>query len=259
MDRARSLAEAESAFAAQSVREGMRAAFLANFRDDGVFIREGWTAARAYLAPRPDAAIVLDWRPAFVEVAASGELGLSTGPWKATSRAVPGAAPSYGQFVSVWRREDGGPWKVAVDLGISHPGPALWDRALESIARTDPAAAPPSGIEQAEERFANIARERGERAAYEAMASPTIRFYRPGLAPALGKATASAHQADGGTDVAWTVERVETARSRDLGYARGYEASAAQPGIPRGYFLRAWRVEAGQWRIALDVTNPAAK
>src|SRR6202162_2571913 len=80
------LAAAESAFAAHSVREGMRAAFLAHFADDGVLVRDGWTNGNAYLAGRPDPPIVLDWRPVLAEVAASGEIGLSTGPWKLTSK-----------------------------------------------------------------------------------------------------------------------------------------------------------------------------
>src|SRR5262252_6871325 len=86
------LADAETAFAAHSARADMREAFLANFADDGVFARGEWTVARP------------------------GELGLSTGPWRLTNPKDP-THPSFGQFVSVWRREPGGAWKVIVDLG----------------------------------------------------------------------------------------------------------------------------------------------
>src|SRR5258708_29172343 len=117
------LAAAESEFAAHSLREGMRAAFLAHFTDDGVLVREGWTNAIAFLGPRPDPAIVLDWRAQYTETAASGELGLSTGPWKLTSKEKPDTPAAYGQFVSVWRREPGKPWKGAVGGGIPPPEP----------------------------------------------------------------------------------------------------------------------------------------
>jgi len=60
-------------------------------------------------------------------------------------------------------------------------------------------------------------------------------------------------------DVAWTVERIETSRANDFGYARGSYAARAAPGAALGHFLRVWRVEAGEWRIALDVINPASK
>src|SRR3954469_11663458 len=76
-----SLAAAESAFAAHSVREDMRTAFLANFADDGMFVRNGWLVSNTYLAGQKAPPIVLDWKPVYTEIAPSGELGLSTGPW----------------------------------------------------------------------------------------------------------------------------------------------------------------------------------
>src|SRR5260221_9160621 len=135
MDDAQSLAAAETAFAAQSVREDMRAAFLAHFADDGVFVRNGWAVAKESLATQAAPPIVLDWRPVHTEVAASGELGLSTGPWKVSGKAKPEAPPAFGQFVSVWRREGGGPWRGAVDIGVAPPQRAV---------RGEPLAAPPS-------------------------------------------------------------------------------------------------------------------
>lgn len=256
MDAALSLASAETAFAAHSVREDMRAAFLAAFADDGVFVRKGWTIARAHLAGQSAPAIVLDWRAQYVEVAASGEIGLSTGPWKITSKANPAAPPAFGQFVSVWRREPGQPWKVAVDLGIGHPQPALWDRPLETVAVQGEAPRGVAGIRSAEERFAAEARA-SLRAAYAKHGSAELRFYRDGSPPALGKAAAMTAGTMTDADWVWTVERIETSRANDFGYARGSYAARAAPATPAGHFLRVWRVEAGEWRIALDVTSPA--
>jgi len=252
---AQALADAETAFAAHSVREDMRAAFLAHFAPDGVFVRDGWSAARAWLEPRPAPPIVLDWRPVHVEVAASGDLGLSTGPWKLTSTAKPGSPPAYGQFVSIWKREDGGPWKVAVDLGISHPEPVLWDAPLR--ASTSPGAQSTGSIAAAEAAFARDVKSLGLAAAYERHAASDLRLYRPGAAPALGKAAALARAMPQASDWTWTVERSESARSGEIGYARGRYAAAALPDKPLGYFMRLWRFAAGAWRIALDVVNPA--
>jgi hypothetical protein len=251
-----SLAAAELAFAAQSVLENMRSAFMDHFAADGVFIRDGWVNANAYLAERPAPPIVLDWKPVYTETAASGEMGLSTGPWKLTSREKPDAAAAFGQFVSIWKRETGKPWKVAVDLGISHAGPALWDAPLE--ARVAPGVGMAAqGIAEAEQRFARDARADGLRSAYARNGSPRMRFYRDGESPAAGLDRALAAAAMTDEKIAWTVQRSESARSNDFGYARGSYASAAAPDKPLGHFLRVWRLEAGVWRIALDVTNPA--
>ena len=257
MDAAASLAAAETAFAAHSVREGMRSAFIAHFAPDGVFIREGWTGARAYLEPRPDPPIVLDWRPAYVLVAASGELGLSTGPWKLTGKAKPDAPPGFGQFISIWRRDASGPWKVVADLGISHPAADLWDRPLESRTVAASADATAGGLAAAEKRFAEDARRSGLRAAYASHASDNLRMYRNAKAPALGKREAIAMVEEPVRPIAWTLERMDTARSADFAYALGRYAVADE--AVSGYFLRVWVREDDRWRIALDIVNPPAR
>jgi len=257
MDPAQSLAAAETAFAAHSVREGMRPAFLANFADDGVFVRDGWTVSNTYLASQPNPPIVLDWRPVHVEVAASGDFGLSTGPWKITNIEKPDAPPSYGQFVSVWKREAGGPWRVAVDLGIQHPEPMLWNAPLRASTRAAPTASGP--IEGTENAFARDAREGGLAAAYARHAAADVRLYLPGTVPTLDKAQALARELPDARGWVWTTERSDVARSGDFAYTRGRYAAAAAPGKPLGYFLRVWRYEASAWRVVLDVVNPPPK
>ena len=252
-----SLASAETEFGRHSVREDMRVAFLANFADDGVFVRDGWTVSNDFLRGRPAPPIVLDWHPQYVEVAPSGEMGLSTGPWTITSKKDPSAPRTHGQFVSVWRRDGSGPWKVAVDLGIGHPQQALWDAPLE--ARTAPTSGAPSAGElgEAESRFSAESMAHGARAAYAATAANDVRFYRQGHAPVQGRAEALAAPAMTDDRLAWTVERSETARSGDWGYARGRYARADAPDKPAGWYLRVWRREAAGWRVVMDVTNPA--
>lgn len=251
-----SLAAAETAFAAQSLREGMRAAFLAWLAPDATIFRDGPVNGPALVASRPQPPIDLAWRPVFVETSASGEMGLSTGPSTVTSRTDPAAPPRFGQFVSVWKRTPGGPWRVHVDLGISHPGAALADAPL--VARsTPPAGEGASGtLAQAESDFARLAAEGGDASAYAHFASSDARVYREGHAPFVGRAAALSSPAAGATRTAWTVEAHETSLAGDLGYARG---RYGPPGGPTaGHFVRVWRRETGGWRIAADVVNALA-
>lgn len=259
MDAPASLAAAETAFAAHSVREDMRAAFLAAFADDGVFVRNGWANARSDLASRAAPPILLQWRPQYVEVAASGELGLSTGPSRISSKADPSRPPVYGQFVSIWRRAPAGQWKVEVDLGISHPASSLWDRPLEARTVPTAGAADSSTLAEAEAQFQRIAASRGTRAAYAALGARDLRLYRNAMPPRASLEAALDAPAASEDGLAWTPERIETAQSGDFGYARGRYARAADPEATLGYFMRAWRREAGGWRILIDVTNPAPR
>jgi hypothetical protein len=70
----------------------------------------------------------LIWEPSFAEVAGNGDLGFTSGPWE--YRAPDGGDTAYGHFVTVWARpiewvpDEEMVWRVAVDLGISHPKPA---------------------------------------------------------------------------------------------------------------------------------------
>jgi ketosteroid isomerase-like protein len=256
-DHTATLAAAEAAFAAHSVREDMRAAFLAAFAPDGMLVRNGWVVSNDWMRAQAAPPIVLDWRPQYVEVAASGDLGLSTGPWRITSKAKPQTPASHGQFVSVWRREGSGPWKVAVDLGISHAGDALWNAPLETRQLPAPRSAPPGGIAQAEARFVADAQSRGLRAAYAAHGAENLRFYRNGQAPATLRSAALASDSMAGAAPSWSIDRVETARAGDLGYARGAYFPAAAPSVPAGWYLRVWRREGADWRIVMDVVQPA--
>ena len=253
---AESLAAAETAFAAHSVREDMRAAFLANFGNDGVMAREGWVLAKPYLEPRPAPPVVLDWHPAHVEVAGSGEMGLSTGPWKLTPDMKPVPPSAYGQFCSVWRRDADGAWKVLVDLGISNPQPTFWRGALDIF--DTPASAPPraGGVDAAERAFAQLARGAGARAAYARYGAARLRFYREGFDPIVGRDAALASPAM--AEAAWVVERAESSRSGDFAYARGRVVAPSNPATTLGYFLRVWRAEEGALRIVLDVVQPAS-
>ena len=256
---AASLAAAETAFAAHSVKAGIREAFLHYLAQDAVLFRPGPVNGPEAIEKRPDPPIVLDWRPAYVEVAASGDFGFSTGPWKITNRSDASKPPAYGQFFSVWKRVGAGPWRNHVDLGISHPDAALWTAPLE--ARQLPvisAANAQAGIAAAEADFARTAREAGNRAAYAAHASDRIRIYRDDHAPSLGRDAALDSSAASMALAAWTADRIESARSGDLGYAIGRYADAAAPAEVRGHFVRVWRREGAGWRLALDVTNAVA-
>lgn len=250
---AQTLAAAETSFAAHSMREDMRAAFLAAFAPDGVFVRGTWTLAHPWLEPRAAPPIVLDWRPVHVEAARSGDLGLSTGPWRITPKG--GAAPTaFGQFVSIWTRDAGGPWRVAVDIGISHPAPTPWDAPLD--ARVSPGVAAVSPLDAAESAFSDVAAREGTSAAWSRWAASDIRIYREGHAPVLGRDTALRELREPSRTV-WKADVVRTAASAELGYARGTLAPPGEGRRVEGYYLHVWRHEAAGWRLVLDVVNPA--
>lgn len=64
----------------------------------------------------------LDWQPQAANAAASGEFGTSWGYWQA--RGVTLAGDPYvqeGKYLSVWRKNEAGEWKVVMDIGNDGP------------------------------------------------------------------------------------------------------------------------------------------
>ena len=246
-----SLAQAERDFAAQSVRENGRAAFLAHFASDGMLVRNGWIAAMPALEAQPVAPLVLEWHPAYVEAARSGELGLSTGPWTITPR-DPARHVAHGQFVSLWEREHG-QWKVLADIGVSHPEPALQDVALVTRTAPDSRCAATASFEQAEQRFADLARHEDVRSALRALGASDLRLYREGHPPRLGLAAALASDAAETSPRSYNVQAGKLAQSGELGFAYGSYSGERDAG--HGAWLRVWRCEPEGWRVALDIVN----
>jgi ketosteroid isomerase-like protein len=83
-------------------------------------IQIGTTSIRTGMAPVfADSASHLVWHPVFAAVANSGELGYTYGYARWTRRDSTGRAlpASDSKYVTIWRRDAAGRWKVAADLG----------------------------------------------------------------------------------------------------------------------------------------------
>ena len=133
----------------------------------------------------------------------------------------------------------------------------LWDQPLVAVSSGSARGTMrnATGLRVAEEQFSQESRRAGAKSAYQALASEHFRFYRGGSPPAITRAAALAAPGMTQDPLVWSVERVEAAFSGEFGYARGSYASADAPSKPLGHYLCVWRLEAGQWRVALDVTN----
>ncbi len=245
------LVRAEDDFSDAAAASGVRAAFLAAMAPDAILFRPGPVNGPAFIAARPDPAIRLSWRSQRVAVSASGELGYSSGPYRLVVDGAPDR-PSYGQFLTVWRRTGDGRWQVLVDQGIGHPGPDGWSSTLD-VVEHDAATAPVDTIAESEAAFAAASAAGAVDRAYEAFASTRVRFLRDGLAPL----DAPALVPSSGGRWTWSLSEATTARSRDLGWATGrYRERRLDGSVAGGHYVRVWRAERGYWKILGEVLAP---
>lgn len=249
------LVAAESEFAAHAVATDMRQAFIRVLGTDGILLRPGPVAGAAFMAARPIPPIELNWRPSLAYVAASGDIGVSSGPWRILSRNNPATPPAYGHFISLWKRAATGRWMLAFDTGISHPDASGADAFLLTPATTK-YHSPSAAIEDTIKRFVGKVAATDYSAAVNSFAAADIRAYRDGAAPVVGLNAAQKRARQ------WPQHRL-------VGVAAGSGMSAGNDLVYRLFEIRSdiagslvahgftvWRAtENGGMELILDVVN----
>ena len=112
---------ADTAFSADAANEGMEAAFLKVVAPEGRLLGANGRGAQAVhaLYGHWPAGGTISWTPDFADVAASGDLGYTLGHYVVTVPAPKGGTSKRekGNYVTLWRRQPDGSWKVVVDGG----------------------------------------------------------------------------------------------------------------------------------------------
>lgn len=115
------VADTEAAFAKMAAEEGLGRAFEHYAAPDGVISRrrtviQGKSAIRRFYDEQPDDGSTLDWSPSFVDVAASGDLAYTFGPYTFTYLdSLGNPVESKGIFHTVWRLQPDGTWRFVWD------------------------------------------------------------------------------------------------------------------------------------------------
>ena len=120
---ARAMVDAERKFYQTGQEKGTRAAFLAFLANDGIVFRPGPLNGKEVWEKRPETGFDLVWEPTFAAMARSADFGYDTGPAKWRANKKEEKFTGHGQFISVWKKQEDGSWKVALDVGIENPEP----------------------------------------------------------------------------------------------------------------------------------------
>jgi ketosteroid isomerase-like protein len=116
---------ADTQFAAATAEKGLEG-WLSYFAPDAVIfpaghdIVAGLQNIRAFYAESGFDPTHLSWKPERAEVAASGDLGYTYGYWEMKRVDKDGMEQTLrGKYMTVWRRQPDGSWKLAADIGTS--------------------------------------------------------------------------------------------------------------------------------------------
>jgi ketosteroid isomerase-like protein len=245
------LAAAELGFAATAKAASTRTAFLANLAPDAIVFAPQPTLGRPIWERRADdSSTLLSWYPQFALASASGDLGCTYGPWTLGKRDAPPSA--QGHFMTVWKRDAQGPWRVVLDDGMEHAAPAVEPAGVTAATTPTAAERARSLVEEAEHRFSRRTAREGYENTVRAFLRPDALRFRDGQEPLPISAVLPPQQSITAASV--TLLGSATSSARDLAYAYG---EITEIGSQKRYaYVHVWRASGGAWRIAIDRVSP---
>ncbi len=248
---AKSLATAEMAFARESLELGTRTAFLHALSDEGILFQPGpQNGKKSWEAKPATGGGVLQWQPVLAATATNGDLGYTTGPWSFKENAAAKEATAFGQFVSIWRRENG-QWKLLFDVGSDNPRPTATATELQLVENHAPNESPVIALASMLALDRSYAADRAGK--FSSVAEESLRYYPPREFPILGQSAAAAALRAAGKPITFGEAKGEVSHGGDLGVAWGEYTADTIP----GYYLRIWRKNrSGEWKLALELLRP---
>jgi ketosteroid isomerase-like protein len=247
----------ERAFSKLSQEKGVKESFSTYIADDGILFRGGapvkgkeWTLAR------PNPPFTLAWWPTYADIASSGDMGWTTGPYELKQ---PGSDEvGYGHFLTVWKKQPDGNWRFVIDSGNHYAkpsgetaAPVLKSGKTRGAAAKADAAAETQAL-LAADRALGEATAKGAAAGYMAHLADDARVMRGDALPWVGKdsfhgalekgpAAITSQPTDGGVSAAG-----------DLGYTYGTTEWKSGDTTVKGNYLRIWEKRNGAWKLVVD-------
>jgi ketosteroid isomerase-like protein len=263
------LVKAERAFCKTSIAKGTREAFIQHLADDAVLFRPHAVAGKPWTIASPARPGLLTWWPIYADAARSGDLGFTTGPYEFRRNGPDDKEVFTGNYMTIWRKQADGAWKVVIDFGISNPPPTA--KQTEVQFATPIRAATSKANEKAsvethrasllsiDREFSQAAEKTGARTAYPTYLADDVRLFRDEKYPFVGKQAATAALADLAGALKWQPANAEVSAAGDMGYTYGiaeFKATGTDK-LQYNNYVRIWKRQAdGAWKIVIDVANP---
>jgi ketosteroid isomerase-like protein len=260
------LVNTELAFARTIQEKGTRDASLQFFASDAIAFRPSLGLAQPQLRALPEReanGIVMRKAAHLGDISLAGDLGWLTGQYTRTGQIV---ERQFGSYLSVWKRQADGSWRVLIDLDIPSttelPAPARIVRAPH-VAGVYERRGGEDGRPQlldADRSIAQVAASRPLPEVLLAAMDAEGRLFRPGVAPMAAREEIRRYLAQLPTPVVFRPIDGGLSSSQDLGYTYGrYELGPTDGGALResGYYVRVWtRWPSGLWTLTADATVP---
>ncbi len=260
------LVETESLFAKSAALNGQNSAFLEFLANDGIIFRPEAKNGKEFFRDNPNIIEFYSWQTSFADISANNAIGYTTGDWQFSTKKgeIPNA---FGQFVTIWQKQQNGEFKVILDIGISHQKPknveAKWTFPASSPASnpaSNPTSNPTSNNETPTKFSAFLTTESVyDRSQFVSMFENIYKKHfaddvcvlREGKLPINGKKnTLSVLKKE--VSLKHFPKLKLAFGIQDLAYAFGTYDSPTD----KGNFVEIWKFRKGKWQIVLDILSP---
>ncbi|MGK6349930.1 DUF4440 domain-containing protein [Parapedobacter sp. DT-150] len=259
MGKVGSLLSADRAAARLSATEGPHAALLSVVDRNSTFFTPAPVDALEHLNNRPNIPDVLTWKPTFAAIAKSMEWGVTAGSM--TFQRV-GAIKRYGEYLTVWRRDRKGDWKIDLRAQVEHKGgetePELAyvepDDKDYTKFRTKERIQQRKEIVSSNDQLLSAVLKSSAAVAYGEFLADNARFYFPWKTPIVGKENILEFIQK--QDMAIQAKSLVANRSYsgELAYSYGTAKVAMGDEQLNCNYVRIWQLQPDfQWRVIVEM------
>lgn len=258
-DKVGSLITADRAAANVSKSESPHAALMSIVDKESVLYVPSVVNAVNYLKNRPNIPDVMTWQPNFALVSRSLDWGVTSGPFEFQKI---GAIKRYGQYLSVWRRDKRGNWKLELraevenygkqkgaDLTFYEPDDS-WYLKHRSKIRLEQRE---EVVTQTDQLFSNVLRA-DNAAAFNEFLADDVRYYYPWKEEIEGKKNVLAFLKKERIEIATEPIGVGRAYSGEYAYTSGTATVTTKEKVMKFNYVRIWQLKNDyQWQVMIEM------
>ena len=260
----RALVQMEHNFARAAATKSTRDAFLEFLADDGIIFQPGPMNGKKFWTERQRRKGLLSWEPVYADVSRAGDLGYTTGPWEFRPNGPDDKPVAFGQYFTIWKKQNDGSWKAVLDRGVTS-GKPFSSKLLQFPGHDETDSYTPnfdvaSGramLMKLETKFSERSVSKGALNAFDLYLADDVRLLRQDVAPALGKPAALVLISEKLGMLSWQPALGDISISGDLGYDYGlFELKSHGTTLEHGSYVRVWKKQGRQWKVVIDVMSP---
>lgn len=224
-----------------------------------VFFQPAPEKALNYLKNMPNIPDLMSWKPVMAKIAKSNEWGFTTGPFVSSNN---GMQKVYGEYLTVWKRNKKGAWKVAYRAEIKHPKVSnevgidfenpenqkfIMQRSQERLKQREE-------IITSTDRLMGTVLRADNRVGYDEFLSLESRLLFSGFSPVIGKENIQKFLIKNKIDIKTTPIGVDRSLSGELAFSYGDAKVIKDNWVQNFYYLRIWELNQDyKWNVLVEM------